>query len=87
MPMIISKLDTYVNGEPIWKYEREEGTYYVRDRGKLQNGTNHFVIKNPSNDLYTFYDYEGTIEDAINVIREKKAEGSEFFCGLDSIYE
>ncbi len=85
--MKIGKLDCYIGSEPIWKYERKNGLYLVRERGKLPNDTNCYVIKSPSEKLYSFYGYSGSIDDAINDIIERKAEDESFFCYWDSIYD
>ena len=85
--MKIAEFDCNVGGEPIWRYERKNGVFFVRIRGKCINGTNHYVIKSPTGKLYSFYEYSGSENDAINNIIDGKAEGEEYFCGMDSIYE
>ncbi len=85
--MKVAVFDCYIDGEPIWKYERKDGVYMVRDRGKCSNGTNHFVVKSPTGRLYTFYEYSGSEEEAINDIMEMRAEGADFFSCMESIYE
>ena len=85
LPMKIAELDCYIGSEPIWKYERKDGVYLVRNRGNNSDGMNHFVVKSPSGRLYTFYEYSGSEVDAINDIIELKAEGDDFLCSMDSI--
>lgn len=84
--MIISKLDTIISGEPIWKYERDEGTFYVRIRGKTSEA-NNFIIKSPSGKLYAFYEYYGEADEAIKEIIDGKADCSEHECSFESIYD
>ena len=85
--MKVAEFDKYVGSEPIWKYERNEGTFYVRVREKSEDGLNNFIIKSPSGRLYSFYDFGDTEEDAINVILNNSAESEEHISTFNSIYD
>lgn len=75
----------YVGATPIWKYERKEGDYLVREELD-ENGAKLCYIKAPSEKLYCFDSYH-MIEKLITLIESGEAEKPQYATSKNSIFD
>ncbi len=85
--MKISEVVGHVNGFPIWKYSREEGDYLVREFGVPKGRKRNYIVKSPSEKLYSFSEYDGDLSQLFTLIKRGKADKERYVCELESIYD
>lgn len=85
--MMVAECRERVNGVCIWKYTRNDGMYLVREIGVTEKSKQNCVVASPSGKLYRFSDFEGDILDILCLISSGKAEGEDYTCLAESIYD
>ena len=87
MLMKIAEIVGYVNNVPIWKYTRETGDFWVREFGDSKDGHRNYIIKAPSEKLYSFSDIDDDLIKLFLFIEQGLADKDFNSCNLNSIYD